>query len=64
MKLILKPENNAKSWLCRAMIGPATVIDGIVSTITLSTFNFGLKYKMSQKLAKSRYNYSKSSTKH
>ena len=60
MKLILKPENTVKSWFWRSLLGPATIGDGIVATLSLSTFNFGLKYKTTQKLAKTRYNSKKS----
>ena len=60
MKLILKQENNLKSWAWRSLLGPSSIVDGVVETLTLSTFNFNLKYKIATKLAKSRYNHNKS----
>ncbi len=34
MRLNMKKEPNAKAWMLRAMIGPASLLDGVVATVT------------------------------
>ena len=35
MRLNMKKEPNAKAWMLRAMIGPASLLDGVIATVTL-----------------------------
>jgi hypothetical protein len=57
MKLINTPETSLCAWFLRSLIGPATILDGIAATLTLSKFNFGLKFKTSLKLNNYRQSY-------
>lgn len=51
MFINLRREKCAKAWALRLLFGPATIIDGVVQTITLGTFNPGLALKAARQLA-------------
>ena len=52
-------EKHLKPFIWKAIIGPASIIDGIVETITLGHISPLLKLKVSILLAKSRWGLDK-----
>lgn len=49
-----KPEPSAKAWLLRALMGPAQIIDGVLSTVTVGTVSIGAALEVSRRLAQAR----------
>lgn len=43
-----------RAWAWRLALGPASILDGVVETITMGFFGVGAKLSVSRKLAKSR----------
>lgn len=56
MKLNSNPEKTAGAWLLRALMGPAQIADGIVSTLTVGSLGFGFALKTARALASKRLN--------
>ena len=56
MRLFMYPkkEHSAKAWLWRLLLGPASVLDGIVETLSFSFIGVGARLSASRNLAKSR----------
>jgi hypothetical protein len=56
MKLtaLKKKEPNMKAWGWRMLLGPASLIDGLVETISFSFFGVGAKLWASKNLALAR----------
>lgn len=54
IRLNLRKEPNVKAWLWRGLVGPASILDGIVSTVTVGTVSTGLALATSKALALSR----------
>ncbi len=55
MRLNLKAEQTLSAWLWRAALGPATVIDGVLSSITLGTLHVGLGLESARRLSTARF---------
>jgi hypothetical protein len=53
-KVNLKPEPSAKAWFLRALMGPAQIIDGVLSTVTFGTVSIGAALEVSRRLARAR----------
>jgi hypothetical protein len=50
-----KLEKSAKSWAWRSLLGPAMIIDGICSALTVGTVSLGMSLEVARKLAKERF---------
>lgn len=55
MALNLKREQTPKAWLLRALIGPAQIIDGLCSLVTVGTYAPGLGLATARALAMARF---------
>lgn len=55
MKVNCKIEQTASAWMWRALLGPAMMIDGLLSTLTLGTLSMGTSLKISRRLAIARF---------
>lgn len=51
---IHKPESSAKAWAWRIVLGPASVLDGVVEFFSLGFISFGAKLAVARNLARAR----------
>lgn len=56
MKLTAYPktEPTKRAWAWRLMLGPATLLDGVVETLTLGRYGVGAKLSAAKNLARAR----------
>lgn len=54
MKLNKHREKTMKAWTLRALIGPAHIVDGIFSTVSIGFISAGCALFVSRHLAKTR----------
>lgn len=62
MRLNRKREQTARAWIWRALWGPALLVDGICSTLTVGTLNAGAALEVSRRLAMARISSIKGTT--
>ena len=55
MKVNRKIEHTAAAWAWRALFGPAMLLDGFLSTLTLGTLSMGAALEVSRRLAMARF---------
>lgn len=55
MNVNRKTEQTAAAWAWRALLGPAMLLDGLLSTLTIGTLSAGTALKVSRRLAMARY---------
>ena len=49
-----KTEPNKTAYAWKLMLGPASLLDGIVETVTLGRYGIGARYTVARNLARSR----------
>ena len=54
MNVNRKIEQSAAAWAWRALLGPAMLLDGLLSTLTLGTLSVGAALEVSRRLAMAR----------
>jgi hypothetical protein len=55
MRVNLKIEETVKAWAWRCLLGPAMLLDGFLSTLTLGTVSVGAALEVSRRLAMARF---------
>lgn len=55
MNVNRKIEQTAAAWAWRALLGPAMLLDGLLSTLTLGTLSAGFALEVSRRLARARF---------
>ena len=55
MNVNRKIEQTAEAWAWRALLGPAMLLDGALSTLTLGTLSVGATLGVSRRLARARF---------
>lgn len=55
MNINRKIEQTATAWAWRVLLGPAMLLDGALSTLTLGTLSLGAALKVSRRLAMTRF---------
>jgi hypothetical protein len=50
-----KTEPSAKAWGYRLLLGPASLLDGLVETLTFGFYGIGAKCQVAMCLSKARY---------
>jgi hypothetical protein len=55
MNVNRKIEQTAEAWAWRALLGPAMLLDGALSTLTLGTLSVGAALEVSRRLAMARF---------
>ena len=55
MTMHRKIEQTVEAWAWRALLGPAMLLDGLLSTLTLGTLSVGAALEVSRRLAVARF---------
>lgn len=55
MNVNRKAEQTAAAWAWRALLGPAMLLDGLLSTLTLGTLSVGAALGVSRRLTMARF---------
>jgi|688.fasta_scaffold2571403_2 hypothetical protein len=55
MRVNRKNEQTAKAWAWRCLMGPAMLLDGLLSTLTIGTVSVGASLEVSRRLAMARF---------
>lgn len=55
MQINRKIEQTPEAWFWRALLGPAMLLDGLMSTLTVGTVSLGSSLRVSRRLAMSRF---------
>ena len=55
MRINRKTEQTARAWAWRCLLGPAMLLDGLVSTLTLGTLSVGAALEVSRRLSIARF---------
>lgn len=59
MKFNANSEKSPAAWGWRALLGPAMVVDGLLSSLTVGTVSLGASLAVSRRLALARINHIK-----
>ncbi len=54
MRLNLTGESSVEAWFWRLLLGPATVLDGVVATLTGGSLLLGAGFAVTKRLARDR----------
>ena len=57
MRVNSKVEATVEAWFWRALLGPAFILDGLLSTLTVGTLSVGAALEVSRRLAMARFNH-------
>lgn len=55
IKTFPKREPNVKAWMLRLLLGPASIADGVVETLTFGFYGIGTKLHVARRLADIRF---------
>ena len=49
-----KPESNAQAWAWRIALGPAMILDGLLSTVSAGSLSLGASLAVARNLSRAR----------